>query len=447
MNETNTQYSAIHFTKSNLLILIIVAVLFSTFYLTDSTTAFSIRSGDPERKESSISSITTGSTTRRISLISLGIFWGLLLFRRRGPQFVGRRTLYWLILAYIFLAIFSVTWAVDHQLVMRRIVVLVILCVSAFSTSLNISLRQLSSVVLWTSLLVLILGIFSELSAGVFSLSFEGYRFAGTIHPNSQARNCAILFFAATVMAKSEIGMRRFLYRSVMLTALLFLLFTKSRATFVATIIALIILKIHTSSRSRNVAYVYILVLLFCIGLLILSDAFFPLLGTGLLLGREEEQFSQLSGRLGLWTVCIDFVKARPFVGYGFQGFWTEDRVRVISDRLGWSPHSSHSTYMENALNLGLIGLGVFLMMVIFAWYRARAAYLNRRDVGMGFALTLLTLWLAVGTLDRPVGGLDIFTYLFFAVLFGIARESSVRKNFQEAGAISARTVPPSGRL
>ena len=432
MIATKTRVSANQSTVSNSLILIIVAVIFSTFYMTSRPTAYSIRSDDRDHMDLSASAITTGSTERRIALISFGVFWGLLFFRRRRLPFSVRGVLYWLIFAYIFWAVISIFWADDHQLVMRRIFALIILCFSAFSMSINISLRQLPMVILWTSLLVLIIGIFSEFEAGIFSLSIEGYRFAGTVHANAQAKNCAMLLVAATIMAKSDSRMTRLFYRSIMLIAFFFLLLTRSRTTFVSVMIALLVYNFYATKRSKILIYVYITVLVFCIAFLIFGDAFLSMLGAGVLLGRQEEEITELHGRQTLWVLVIEYAKKRPICGYGFHGFWTEGRVRAISDSEDWGPSASHSMYIELLVNLGLVGLGLFLMMIIRAWWTARGAYSKRNDVGMGFALSLLTLWILLGVLTTPFNSLHRLTYLLFVVLFSIARESVLSQNAQK---------------
>lgn len=436
MNSTNDHASLIQSSTSGFLVFVIVTVLFLSFYMTGMPTAYSVRIHDPDFEEASFTVITSGNAKRRISLISLGFFWALLFIRRKNPILPIRGPLYWSIILYISWSVLSISWADDPQLVLRRAIVLIILSFSAFSTSINVPLRQLPTIILWTSLALLMIGVLSEIAAGVFSLSFGEHRFAGTIHPNNQGRNCAMLFLAAIVLARREGQIERLFFRSIMVTAFFFLLLTRSRATFVATIIAVVVWRIFAPDRSKNVVYLYFIVLFLCIGALVFSDAFFPLLSSGLLLGREEEQFNQLNGRIALWAECIEYGMERPLLGYGFHGFWTEDRVRAIAHSQGWSPHASHSTYVENFLNLGLVGLAIFMVMVTLAWWAAKNAYRRRNDVGMGFALALLTLWLAGGLLARPVGGLDFLTYLFLVVLFGVARSERLRHHVGNVAAI-----------
>ncbi len=96
----------------------------------------------------------------------------------------------------------------------------------------------------------------------------------------------------------------------------------------------------------------YLLVLVFSFSLLALGWS--DLMGV-VLLGRHE-QVSTLTGRVPLWIECWSFVEQRPLTGYGYNGFWTEDRAWDLTDTQGWVLASSHSMYLETVLNLGLVG-------------------------------------------------------------------------------------------
>lgn len=425
MNETTTRDSTVQPGISTFLIFIIVAVLYSTFFLPKPHTAYSVLIQDPDLMDAPVSEITSENiSAARIIMISFGVFWGLFFFRRRRFRISIHGVLYWIIFGYIFWAIVSVFWTDQPEDIIKNIVIFIILCFSAFSVSQNIPLRQLPTLIFWICSLILTVGFVSEIWAGVFLISSEEYRFAGTIQYNNQARICAMLLLAAVVMAKSNHRMARVFFRLMMLVAGFFLVLTRGRATFIALIIALVIDRFFSTDRSKILTSFYVVFLISCIAFLILGDAFFPLISGGILLGRQEERFEELNGRVALWKECIGYVTDRPILGYGLKGFWTPERARAVSDSQGWRLHASHSMYIDIALDLGLIGLGVFLMMVIVAWRTACGASWSRNDVGMGFALSLLTLWLAGGVLARPVGDLGFMTYLFFVVLFSIARES-----------------------
>jgi O-antigen ligase len=76
-------------------------------------------------------------------------------------------------------------------------------------------------------------------------------------------------------------------------------------------------------------------------------------------LGRSED----LSGRADLWRWVVVMILKRPFLGYGFSGFWkgASDQAAVVESRIGWSPVYAHNGYLEILLSLGVAGLLLFL--------------------------------------------------------------------------------------
>jgi exopolysaccharide production protein ExoQ len=83
-----------------------------------------------------------------------------------------------------------------------------------------------------------------------------------------------------------------------------------------------------------------------------------------------------LSARMPLWELIIPFVKERPWFGYGYDAFWVDGHyaVDIITLRMRFNPSYSHNGILELWLNLGLIG--VCLFVVAFAQLLARACAL-----------------------------------------------------------------------
>ncbi len=81
------------------------------------------------------------------------------------------------------------------------------------------------------------------------------------------------------------------------------------------------------------------------------------------MLGRSKD----LTGRADLWHSVGTMILARPFLGYGFSGFWDGASLEsyAVEKYVGWSPNYSHNGYLEILLNLGIVGTGLFL---IFLW-------------------------------------------------------------------------------
>ncbi len=81
------------------------------------------------------------------------------------------------------------------------------------------------------------------------------------------------------------------------------------------------------------------------------------------MLGRSKD----LTGRADLWHSVGTMILARPFLGYGFSGFWDGASLEsyAVEKYVGWSPNYSHNGYLEILLDLGIVGTGLFL---IFLW-------------------------------------------------------------------------------
>lgn len=86
------------------------------------------------------------------------------------------------------------------------------------------------------------------------------------------------------------------------------------------------------------------------------------------LMGRDLS----LTGRVPLWQAVLPEIARAPLLGHGYAGFWNADRpaVQMIWRYAGWSAPDAHSSYLDILLQLGAVGLALF----VWAW-----AVLGRR--------------------------------------------------------------------
>ncbi len=107
------------------------------------------------------------------------------------------------------------------------------------------------------------------------------------------------------------------------------------------------------------------------------------------------------AGRIDFWTVTVDLVKDNPVVGYGGGQLSSE-----ITPKLATTPGvqgvsdsresvSSHNTWLDIAGDLGLIGLGIFVSLVLIAmWGFLRPRWSATKDI----STTLFVMMLPVLT-------------------------------------------------
>jgi O-antigen ligase len=108
------------------------------------------------------------------------------------------------------------------------------------------------------------------------------------------------------------------------------------------------------------------------------------------LIGRQEDN-EALSGRIPLWSAVIPHLADHPLLGHGYQTFWNPARIESFTNNFQFLVPDGHSAYIDAAMDLGLIGAGFCLFVVMFGMRQTAAGYLYDRDLGYGFFLALLT--------------------------------------------------------
>ena len=73
------------------------------------------------------------------------------------------------------------------------------------------------------------------------------------------------------------------------------------------------------------------------------------------------------TGRTDIWIAVWDMIMNRPWLGYGFSGFWhgLDGPSHYVWTRTGWPMTHSHNGFMELWINLGLIGLLIFIFVYL----------------------------------------------------------------------------------
>jgi len=368
-----------------------------------------------------IAIVDEGSLTRRIALLSLGLFAIVSLVRHRanvrlridGP-------LGWILLSFVTWTLLSPIWAEDITLTLKRSVVFGILCIAVMAVARRLSLRE---IILWTvfsTTLFLVIGIFAEVLFGTFRPFASGYRFAGTLHPNFQGIDCGLLLLSGVAAADVE-KHKRTIFLACAIVGLVFLILTESRTVIAAALLALAAYFAAVCSRATKIAMAYSLSIVFCLLLLFFEAGLLPDLKSAIMLGRDDSTVDSFNGRTGIWEDVGYYIHRRPILGYGYGGFWTPTHIRVISGEEKWAISDSHSAYLEYLLTLGAVGLVAYTLL-LFAGIR-RAFRFQRLSQNSAFAFcgALLVFCSSDGFLESAVVNPSLLMFLSMAVLAQLA--------------------------
>lgn len=154
-----------------------------------------------------------------------------------------------------------------------------------------------------------------------------------------------------------------------------------------------------------------------------------------------------LTGRADIWPFVIDKIQERPWLGYGFNGFWhgIQGESAYIIRAMRWPVPDSHNGYLDFILNIGLVGFSLFLLI---SWSTLVKTYaLLRQKFKWEYIwpfIFLMYLVIINFTETSLIAQNSVFWVLYTATVVSTAVE--FRHVFQSP-AMSPFTSPPSPAL
>ncbi len=77
------------------------------------------------------------------------------------------------------------------------------------------------------------------------------------------------------------------------------------------------------------------------------------------------ETLTTLSSRTLIWSAGLEMFNKRPWLGYGYAAFWENkpgSPSAQIENSIGWNPVNGHNGSLDLSLELGLVGLSIFIV-------------------------------------------------------------------------------------
>lgn len=337
--------------------------------------------------------VALGKSSRTVSYATIGLAGLLMLVlpSRQRVSFVNLPCA--LLCLYVLVCIASVLWTDAAWLTTKRLGIAIFGLLAMVGAAKQLATRDMIDAALGIGTILLAVSIFAELRLGTFAPLASEYRFAGVVHPNTQGSACGLMVIAAFFgMRASRRG--KFVYFAFLLLAGGCLVLTKSRTSFAACLCGVSAAWYLVASRQKQTLAGLGLPTAIGAGLLALL-----LLGTELSssavsvarFGRgAEADFVSLNGRAPLWASLIEKVAERPLLGYGYQGFWTPDRIYEVSLEQEWTVPSAHSAFLDVLLHTGLLGGTIFGLGIVVTFRRTSRRCLETAAPADCFVLAAL---------------------------------------------------------
>lgn len=320
---------------------------------------------------------TAGNPTWRLILaISYIALMLLLIPWYHETLFVLRRN--WSLVAMVLLALLSSLWALMPDLVLRKSIGLYGATLLGVALAVRTSFLDQLRVMSWLFRVIAVLSLTFVVLFPNLAVTEEGHWMGVFEHKNAMG---SVLGLSALVewQRPAESGGAKIL--KILALSLYGVLFLHSDS--VTPMIALFGAVLLTESykfatfRLRLPQYAFFVAISIVVvtGLTLILTNSDSVMG---ILGRS----SNLTGRTEIWSLVLSFIPQRPILGYGYSGFWlgASPESFVVNRIMRGQVMYSHNGYLEQQLNLGIIGLALTLIFLGVGVKRALEFSENRHS-------------------------------------------------------------------
>jgi len=150
------------------------------------------------------------------------------------------------------------------------------------------------------------------------------------------------------------------------------------------------------------------------------SDSLFTIIVTSF--GKD----ATLTGRTPLWEELIRMGSKRYFFGSGYDSFWLGDTMKYLWEIFIWKPTQPHNGYIDIFLNLGIVGLIIFIILLFGTYRKIENIFINDFFYGrllITFFVVIL-IYNITEALFMPAG---IISFLFLSIIMVIPRNEQVK--------------------
>lgn len=244
-------------------------------------------------------------------------------------------------------------------------------------------------------------------------------------HKNVMGAMMLVLFLTGAVLFFS--GWRPVLSLVGMCIGAALLVFSKSAASLVMAGATLPVLALAVGYRRGPIQFAL------CIGvgialatmvLMILEAADQNVMGVVLgQLGKDET----LTGRTVIWDIAMDAYEQRPWLGYGFKGFWEGGGpgAEYLRNFTGYDFWHFHNNFIEVLVAFGFFGPVLFVGSIIFGFYRTLRAFAVEPVMPRIWPVLMLVIIVVACFAEVPL----FVNHSFYQLLFIISVASVLQRS------------------
>ena len=368
-----------------------------------------------------------------LTLILIAILW------RKVLAIVIKEKLLWILIATVCA---SVIWSDMPAVTLERILPLLRVTIFGIYFAARFTIKEQLHLLAWAFGLAALLSLIVCVVVPSYGVVGEGLIVGQEelVHSGAWRGVYNHKTFLGSIMSLGSLiilfcGLDKLQYRHpwVILSAFLVSIFVLLRSTTIAALVVFIIsiflILFFQMERKRFDLFIILFLGFVLVGSLIVSvivsnaDAIFGSFG------RD----ATISGRTLIWPLLINKIQERPWLGYGYNTFWKggwEGEVADIWRALiaGFEPPHAHNGFLEICLDIGLLGLGIFLIWFVFSCLRS-LAWLHKNQTIEGIAPIILLIHILLLSLTESyfMRG-NIYWLIYVTMTLSIYRKTQYKR-------------------
>lgn len=351
---------------------------------------FAFRSGAEITNRDFASEVDSGNIKFQaftLVIYSIGLLY-LLTERTRLPRLLTGN---WALLALTGFALMSCLWSYYPDASFRRAFALVLTTTYAYYLVVRYSPRELMQLTAWALLLGAVLSFVLVVlypTASIHQGPPLGGSWLGSFgHKNRLGRMMALAVVIFVLFLSEEGGKSRWFNWAGLLMCGFMLGMAQSRTAWVTTVVLLMFIPMLRFLRGGRVP-----MSLRVGSLLILGFAIVMAVTQFLVIGLEAMgRDLTFTGRTTIWGYAIIAGMDHSMLGAGYRAFWTPEGASYVYARIWAVIGNGHNGYLDVWLELGFVGLGLFLVMFFTGMGRAYRRLLSSHDTaGLFYMLVMI---------------------------------------------------------
>ena len=396
------------------------------------------------------SAYTEGSPLDRNVYTAL-LLAGMIVLAQRRQKVFGLLRANWPLVAFSLYCAVSIIWSDFPDVAVKRwikslgdfVVVMIIL------TELD-RYAAIKRVLAWTGFLliplsVLFIKFYPDLGRGYHPWTWTPYYTGVTTNKNELGRICLLFglgfvwrILTALRSERPAARNKQLLAFGVCLAMVLWLFSMAGSMTSMSCFFMASALMLATSLRavSRKPWVVHVMVLAI---LAVSASTLFLDMGSGILqtMGKDPT----LTGRTDIWKLVLGMT-GNPLVGTGFESFWLGKRLERMWSIYWWHPREAHDGYIEIFLNLGWVGIALFMNVLVTGYRTVVGAFRRNAEEGR-LRLAYFVVAVAYNFAESAFGSLNPI-WIFF-LLATITVPGGWIQMKPRRMAVASAIIPPVG--